>query len=136
MEERFSEIREWLAAAERDPDRYLPPRSRTLWTREELFDLFRRYAPETPLSVDAFGRGLKALGRHAVNVGEPVRTCDGVKRLFAMRNREHLQHNLAPRHLTRVYNEERCETRRSGGGQPEYGNEGVRAAQEICGPRP
>jgi hypothetical protein len=69
MRERLSEIREWLAATERNPDMYLSPRDRTLWTRGELFDLFRRYSPETPLSVDAFGRGLGRFGRSLVNRG-------------------------------------------------------------------
>jgi hypothetical protein len=107
MEEQWSEIREWLAATERNPNKYLPPRDRTLWTGEELFDLFCKYSPETPLSVDAFGRGLRALGRGAVYLGEPIKTCDGAKRLFAMRNCEYLQRTLATWHLTRIYNEER-----------------------------
>jgi hypothetical protein len=54
-EDRLAEMRKWLAATERNPDVYLPPRDRTLWTRGELYAAFRRYAPETPLSVDAFG---------------------------------------------------------------------------------
>jgi hypothetical protein len=107
MDERWSEIREWLAATERMPDEYLAPVDRSLWTREELFDLFRRYSPETPLSVDVFGRGLRALGRDAVNLGQPIKTCDGAKRLFAMRNCQYLQRSLATRYLSRMYNEER-----------------------------
>lgn len=108
--EYYDNVREWLLAVESNPRRLLPV-TRSLWTRGELYVVFRRYAPRTGISPEEFSRGLRAAGYDAVNLAEPVMTMDGAKRLFAIRNRELLLGTPGVRHIAETYNNERLRER-------------------------
>jgi hypothetical protein len=104
-QEALEEVAAWIVAIDRKPE-LLTPVSWSLFSREQLYESFHAFAPCTTMSRDAFGRALRQFGRGPVNLGFPVKTKDGSKRLFAMRNVEYLRRAVR-QHITRTYDEER-----------------------------
>ena len=94
------EVRTWLRTAQLGP--------RTLWTSGELWELFCAVYPDNNLDKwVTFPRALRRAGVRQPWQGEPVRTRDGLRRLFVLGPRAEYLARCAAREVSSAYNQER-----------------------------